>query len=192
MIQLALAVDPEARAARKVWEDEVEGVESAQYGRIARALFERLGDAVYPDATFTLRLAFGTVAGYEEDGTNIPPFTVVEGLFAKAEAEGNIEPYRVPESWVEAKESGRLDLSTPMNFVSTADIIGGNSGSPVIDRNGDVVGLIFDGNIHSLVLDFGYDDTLARAVSVDSRVIAEALKSVYEAKSLLDELTSGR
>lgn len=192
MIRLALTVDPEARAVRKIWEDEVEGIESAQYGRIARALFERLGDAVYPDATFTLRLAFGTVAGYEEDGAVVPPFTVVEGLFARAVEKENVEPYRVPESWVEAKESGRLDLSTPMNFVSTADIIGGNSGSPVVDRNGDVVGLIFDGNIHSLVLDFGYDDTLARAVSVDSRVIAEALKSVYEADSLLKELTGGR
>lgn len=191
MLALAAAVDPESRAVRKIWEDEVEGVESAQYARIARALFESLGDAVYPDATFTLRLAFGTVAGWEEDGETIPPYTRVEGLFEKAEAKGNVEPYRVPESWVEAKDSGRLDLSTPMNFVSTADIIGGNSGSPVVDREGKVVGLIFDGNIHSLILDFGYDDTLARAVSVDSRAIAEALKSVYQADALLNELTGG-
>lgn len=192
MIALAVAVDPESRAVRKVWEDEVEGVESAQYGRIAKALFESLGDAIYPDATFTLRLAFGTVAGWKEDGETIPPFTRVEGLFEKAEAKGNVDPYHVPESWVEAKDSGRLDLSTPMNFVSTADIIGGNSGSPVVDREGNVVGLIFDGNIHSLILDFGYDDTLARAVSVDSRAIAEALKSVYQANDLLDELTDGK
>ncbi|WP_235963899.1 S46 family peptidase [Tautonia rosea] len=191
MIALAVAVDPESRAVRKIWEDDVEGVESAQYGRIAKALFESLGDAIYPDATFTLRLAFGTVAGWEEDGETIPPYTQVEGLFEKAETKGNVDPYHVPESWVEAKESGRLDLSTPMNFVSTADIIGGNSGSPVVDREGKVVGLIFDGNIHSLILDFGYDDTLARAVSVDSRVIAEALKSVYQADALLNELTGG-
>ncbi|RUL89057.1 S46 family peptidase [Tautonia sociabilis] len=192
MIRLALAVDPEARAIRKTWEDRVEGVETAQYARIAEAMFKTQGDSVYPDATFTLRLAFGTVKGWEEDGKTIPPYTVVEGLFERAESHGNVEPYRVPESWVEAKEDGRLDLQTPMNFVSTADIIGGNSGSPVVDRDGQVVGLIFDGNIHSLILDFGYDDTLARAVAVDSRVIAEALRSVYGAEALLRELTEGR
>ncbi|QDV32552.1 S46 family peptidase [Tautonia plasticadhaerens] len=192
MIALALAVDPESRAVRKVWEDQVEGVESAQYGRIAEALFRAQGDAVYPDATFTLRLAFGTVKGWEEDGESIPPYTVVEGLFEKSRSEGDVEPYHVPESWIEARDSGRLGLDTPMNFVSTADIIGGNSGSPVVDRDGEVVGLIFDGNIHSLILDFGYDDSLARAVSVDSRVIAEALGSVYRAEALLRELTGGR
>lgn len=192
MVTLALAVDPESRAVRKIWEDQVEGVESAQYGRIAEALFQAQGDAVYPDATFTLRLAFGTVKGWEEDGKTIPPYTVVEGLFEKSRSKGDVEPYHVPESWVEARDSGRLALDTPMNFVSTADIIGGNSGSPVVDREGKVVGLIFDGNIHSLILDFGYDDTLARAVSVDSRVIAEALRSVYQAEGLLRELTGGR
>jgi hypothetical protein len=192
MIKLALAVEPESRAVRKVWEDEVEGVESAQYARIAEALFRAQGDAVYPDATFTLRLAFGTVKGWQEDGETIPPYTVVEGLFEKAQSRGNVDPYHVPESWVEARDAGRLDLQTPMNFVSTADIIGGNSGSPVVDRDGKVVGLIFDGNIHSLILDFGYDDTLARAVSVDSRVIAEALESVYQAETLLRELTRGQ
>ena len=192
MIKLALAVDPESRAVRKVWEDQIEGVESAQYGRIAEALFQIQGDSVYPDATFTLRLAFGTVKGWTEDGEIIPPYTRVEGLFEKSRSKGNTDPYHVPDRWVEAKESGRLDLQTPMNFVSTADIIGGNSGSPVINRDGEVVGLIFDGNIHSLILDFGYDDKLARAVSVDSRVIVEALESVYQADGLLRELTGAR
>ena len=189
MILLARAVDPEARAVRKIWEDQVEGIESAQYARIARATFETQGDTVYPDATFTLRLAFGTVAGWQENGETIPPFTEVAGLFERAETKGKVEPYRISESWIEAKQTGRLNLSTPMNFVSTADIIGGNSGSPVVDREGKVVGLIFDGNIHSLILDFGYDDKLARAVSVDSRVISEALRSVYQAEDLLRELT---
>jgi len=188
MIALARLVDDEARAVRKIWEDQVEGVESAQYAKIAEALFRIQGDSVYPDATFTLRLAFGTVAGYEENGDRIPPYTTIAGLFERAESKGNTPPYQVAKSWVEAKEAGRLDLESPFNFVSTADIIGGNSGSPVVDREGRVVGLIFDGNIHSLILDFGYDDTLARAISVDSRAILEALKSVYQAEELLREL----
>ena len=191
LIKLALAVDPEARAVRKVWEDQVEGVESSQYGRIAEALFRLQGDTVYPDATFTLRLAFGTVKGWEEQGEAIPPYTQIGGLFDRAESKGNADPYHVPDAWHDAKDDGRLDLDTPLNFVSTADIIGGNSGSPVVDREGRVVGLIFDGNIHSLILDFGYDDAKARAVSVDSRAIAEALQSVYNAEDLLRELTGG-
>ena len=102
------------------------------------------------------------------------------------------EPYAVPKSWHDAEIAGRLKLQTPFNFISTADIIGGNSGSPVVDRNNKVVGLIFDGNIHSLILDYGYDDTLARAVSVDSRAIIEALRSIYSAGFLADELTSAK
>ncbi len=192
MIKLALAVDADARRLRKIREDEVDGVESSQYGRIAKALFEDQGDSVYPDATFTLRLAFGTVKGYELDGKFIPPYTTIGGAFEHAAAHGNEEPYKLPESWFTAKRSGHLDLKTPLNFVSTADIIGGNSGSPVVDREGRVVGLIFDGNIHSLVLDFGYDDKLARAVSVDSRGIVEALKSIYQAENLLKELTGSK
>ncbi len=188
MITLAKLVDPAARAARKIREDKVEGVESAQYARIAKATFEEYGDAVYPDATFTLRLAFGTVAGYEVDGTRIEPYTVMGGAFTHAAAHGNKEPYELPKSWFEAKDSGVLKLDTPLNFVSTADIIGGNSGSPVIDRKGELVGIIFDGNIQSLVLDFAYEDQVSRAVSVDSRGIIEALRSIYRADGLLEEL----
>ena len=189
MIKLALAVDAESRALRKAREDEVEGVEAANYGLIAKALFEEKGDTVYPDATFTLRLAFGTVKGYEVDGKAVPPYTTIEGAFEHEAAHDAKAPYALPRSWHEAKAAGSLKLDTPMNFVSTADIIGGNSGSPVVNRANEVVGLIFDGNIQSLVLDFGYDDAVARAVSVDSRAIVEALRSVYRADELARELT---
>jgi hypothetical protein len=192
MVKLALAVDADARAARKRYEDEVEGVQTAQYRLIARALFEDRGDSIYPDATFTLRLAFGTVRGYESGGKSVPPFTTVGGAFKHAEAHGNADPYRLPESWFKARDSGRLALDTPLNFVSTADIIGGNSGSPVVDRDNKVVGLIFDGNIESLVLDFVYDDRLARAIAVDSRAILEALRHVYGAEALAGELAPDR
>jgi hypothetical protein len=188
MIKLALAVDADARAVRKQKEDEVDGVEASNYALIARALFEDKGASVYPDATFTLRLAFGVVKGYEIDGKAIPPFTTIGGAFEHASAHGNKEPYVLPASWHEAKKKGTLDLKSPLNFVSTADIIGGNSGSPVVNRENEVVGLIFDGNIQSLVLDFGYDDKVARAVSVDSRGIVEALRSIYHADRLVKEL----
>jgi hypothetical protein len=188
MIALAKLVDPAAREVRKIREDQVEGAEASGYAKIARALFEEYGDAVYPDATFTLRLAFGVVKGYEQDGQWIAPYTTIGGAFEHAAKHGNQEPYKLPESWIEAKREGRLNLETPLNFVSTADIIGGNSGSPVIDRKGELVGIIFDGNIQSLVLDFGYDDRQARAVSVDCRAIIEALRSVYRADALLGEI----
>ena len=191
LIQLALAVDPEARALRKQREDEVEGVESAQYALIARAIFADKGDSTYPDATFTLRLAFGTVKGYEVDGKDVAPYTSFAGAFPHAAEHGNADPYELPASWHKAKDGGALKLDTPLNFVSTADIIGGNSGSPVVNRENQVVGLIFDGNIQSLVLDYAYDDKVARAVSVDSRAIAEALRSIYHAEALLHELTGG-
>ncbi len=189
MIKLALAIDADARAVRKVREEEVEGVEASQYALIARAIFEDQGDRVYPDATFSLRLAFGTVKGYTIDGKTIPPYTTIAGAFEHEKAHGAKPPYQLPTSWHEAKKDGRLKLDTPMNFVSTADIIGGNSGSPVVNRDNEVVGLIFDGNIQSLVLDFGYEDRLARAVSVDSRAIVEALRDVYRASDLVKELT---
>ena len=169
MIKLALAVDAEARAVRKTREDEIEGVEAANYATIAQAIFDVKGDAVYPDATFTLRLAFGVVKSYEFDGKVIPPFTTIGGAFQHAKSHGNSPPYELPPSWIKARDSGKLGLDTPLNFVSTADIIGGNSGSPVVNRDNQVVGLIFDGNIQSLVLDFGYDDRQARAVSVTTR-----------------------
>jgi hypothetical protein len=192
MIKLAIAIDPDSRALRKTFEDEVEGVLTAQYGLISKAIFAEKGDSTYPDATFTLRLAFGTVRGYELHGKFIAPFTTIGGAFEHAQAHGNTPPYQLPPSWFKARDERRLRLDTPLNFVSTADIIGGNSGSPVVNRENEVVGLIFDGNIHSLVLDFVYDDRLARAISVDSRAIVEALQSIYGARELVEELTARR
>jgi len=192
MIKLALAVDADSRAVRKTHEDEVEGVEAANYAMIAKALFDDKGDAVYPDATFTLRLAFGVVKGYQIAPRSIPAYTTIGGAFAHAKAHGDQPPYELPRSWFVARDSGKLNLDTPLNFVSTADIIGGNSGSPVVNRDNEIVGLIFDGNIQSLVLDFGYDDRLARAVSVDSRAILEALRSIYHADRLVEELAGPR
>jgi hypothetical protein len=191
MIKLAIAVDSASREVRKVHEDQVEGVEEASYAQIAKANFELKGDAVYPDATFTLRLAFGLVSGYKLGSDTVPAYTTMNGAFAHAKYHGDKPPYQLPKTWFDARDAGRLALETPFNFVSTADIIGGNSGSPVVNRDNEIVGLIFDGNIQSLVLDFGYDDRVARAVSVDSRAIIEALKSVYSAGRLVNELTGG-
>src|SRR5206468_1411787 len=128
----------------KTHEDEVEEVEATSYAQIAKALFDEKGDAVYPDATFTLRLAFGVVKGYQLDQRPIPAYTTIGGAFDHAKAHGNQPPYQLPKSWFIARDSGKLNLDTPLNFVSTADIIGGNSGSPVVNRANEVVGLIFD------------------------------------------------
>jgi hypothetical protein len=160
------------------------------YDQIARAKFAVEGSNVYPDATFTLRLAFGTVKGYVEDGKKIPPMTTFAGLYERAKEHNYREPFNLPERWIKKKD--KLNLNTPFNFVCTADIIGGNSGSPVVNRNAEVVGLIFDGNIQSLVLDFAYTDEQARAVSVHSEGILEALRSVYAADGLVAEITSGK
>jgi hypothetical protein len=164
-------------------------VEDASYAQIAKANFALKGDAVYPDATFTLRLAFGAVRGYKLGDQTIAAFTTLGGAFAHAKYHGDKPPYQLPKSWHDARAAGRLALETPFNFVSTADIIGGNSGSPVVNRDNEIVGLIFDGNIQSLVLDFGYDDRVARAVSVDSRGLIEALQAIYGAGRIVTELT---
>jgi hypothetical protein len=189
LIKLALAVDADARKLRKQYEDQVEAVDTVQYGLIAKARFAELGESTYPDATFTLRLAYGTVKGLETEGKVIPAYTTIGGAFEHARVHGDSPPYQLPPSWIEAKKERRLRLDTPFNFISTADIIGGNSGSPVVNRENEVVGLIFDGNIDSLVLDFAYDDRLARAVSVDSRAMLEALRTIYKADTIVKELT---
>jgi hypothetical protein len=185
MIQLALLVDAPSRAVRKTIETQDETKRQA-YGQIAKAKFAIEGTSTYPDATFTLRLAFGQVKGYEENGKQIPFQTRLGGLYERGAEHNNKPPFDVPERWLKAKD--RLDLNTPYNFVSTADIIGGNSGSPTINKNAEFVGIIFDGNIYSLVLDFVYTDVKARAVSVHSSAIMEALRKVYDAGELADEL----
>ncbi|HEX6882805.1 MAG TPA: S46 family peptidase [Planctomycetota bacterium] len=187
LVELARLFDAENRALRKRYEGEVEAVEREAYAKIAAAQFAILGEDVYPDATFTLRLTFGTVRGYTENGKPVAPFTDFAGLYARGAERGNQPPFEVPERWVEKKSD--LALDTPYNFVADLDIIGGNSGSPVFNAAGEVVGLIFDGNIQSLVLDIAYESEQARAVSVDSRAIVEALKSVYGMTELVHEIT---
>jgi len=187
MILLARLVDPDARAVRKTIETQVDEVKRQAYSQIAKAKYALEGANTYPDATFTLRLAFGVVKGYEENGKQIPFETTFAGLYERAAEHHDKPPFDLPPRWVENK--GKLDLSTPFNFVCTADIIGGNSGSPVINKDAEVVGLIFDGNIQSLVLDFIYSEKQARAVAVHSRGIIEALRKVYGNDALADELT---
>lgn len=186
MIVLARAVDPEARAVRKRYETEVLGSERVNYAKVSRALFDVEGTKLYPDATFTLRLSYGAVKGYEENGKHVPPFTTFAGLYKRAADHGNKYPFELPPRWKEKKSA--LNMNTPFNFVSTNDIIGGNSGSPVINKNAELVGLIFDGNIQSLVGNFVYDETQNRAVSVDSRAMMEALRKLYGASEAADEL----
>jgi hypothetical protein len=187
MIVLARSIDDEARKLNKRYEVEVQANERANYAKIARALFDIEGTKLYPDATFTLRLSYGAVKGYQENGKRVGPFTNFAGLYKRAADHGNKFPFELPPRWIEKKSA--INLNTPFNFVSTNDIIGGNSGSPVINRNAELVGLIFDGNIQSLVGDFIYDDSQNRAVAVDARAMMEALRKVYGATEAANELT---
>ncbi len=184
MIELARALDPDARAIRKKVEAEVDGPMKRQQELLAKARFAVYGDSTYPDATFTLRLSYGTVKGWVEGDNTVSPFTDIAGAFDRATG---ADPFALPDSWIRSK--GRLNLATPMNFVTTNDIIGGNSGSPLVNRKGEVAGLIFDGNIHSLGGDYGYDPALNRSVAVDSAALLEAMDKVYGAGRLVKELT---
>jgi len=187
LILLARLVDAEARAVRKIVETQIDEPKRQAYAEIAKVKFALEGLTTYPDATFTLRLSYGVVKGFQEYGKPVPFETTYAGLYERSAENHNRPPFDLPPRWEAAKK--KLDLGTPLNFVCTADIIGGNSGSPVINKNAEVVGLIFDGNIQSLVLDFAYTEEQARAVSVHSRGIIEALRKVYEANDLADELT---
>jgi hypothetical protein len=189
MIVLARTIDPKARELRKRYENEVIGVERANYSKIARARFDTEGTKLYPDATFTLRLSYGAVKGYMENGKKVAPFTTLGGLYDRSTQFKSEFPYNLPPRWLEKKSA--VDLKTPFNFVSTDDIIGGNSGSPTINKNGELVGLIFDGNIQSLVGDFMYDESVNRAISVDVRAMNEVLRKVFGANDIADELTKG-
>jgi hypothetical protein len=186
MIRLALLVDPPSRAVRTRFEQQVEEPQRSAYGKLANARFALFGTEIYPDATFTLRLAFGLVKGYRENGQDVPAWTTIAGAFQRAEEHGSKEPFALPKSWLDAK--ARLNLDTPLNFVCTADIIGGNSGSPVVDRQGELVGIIFDGNLPSLVWDYIFNDEVGRATSVHGSAILEALRKIYGAGALADEL----
>ena len=186
-IRLALAVDADSRELRQRFEAEVESVDDRQGGLLAQARFARDGTRVYPDATFSLRLSYGVVKGWEERGVQITPYTDFGGLFRRATG---APPFSLPPSWLRRQPT--LDMSQRLNFVTTHDITGGNSGSPVINRAGDVVGLIFDGNLLSLGGDYLYDESVNRAVSVHSGAIVAALREVYAAEGLADELLGGR
>jgi hypothetical protein len=189
MIDLARLVDGPAREARKLYNAQEE-IKKQAYSEIAKARFAIEGTSNYPDATFTLRLSYGTVRGYEQDGKQVPAFTDFTGLYQRSAEHDSKAPFDLPQRWIDKKS--KLDLSTHFNFVSDADIIGGNSGSPVVNKAGEFVGIIFDGNIQSLVLDCLYTDKQARAVSVDSAAIIEALRKVYDTGALADELEGGK
>ena len=184
MIQLAKSVDPDARAIRKRFEDEVEGPQKLGAERIAKARYAAYGTGVYPDATFTLRLNFGTVQGWNEPDHAVEPFTKLATLFDRATG---ADPFRVPDSWLKVR--GTLDPATHFDFSSNNDIVGGNSGSPAINAAGNVVGLLFDGNIHSISGSYWFDTEKNRAVAVDTTIIREALTKVYGADALYKEMS---
>ena len=185
LIRLARMLESEYRRLREI-SDELEELERQAYAKITEATIATQGTSNYPDATFTLRLAFGTVKGYVEDGKDVRSWTTMGGAFQHETAHGAEGDWVLPESWQDNQK--RIDLATPLNFVCTADIIGGNSGSPVINRKAELVGVIFDGNIQSLTSDYMYSDEVARAISVHSNAIREALRNIYDAEALADEL----
>ena len=186
LIDMARRIDPVTREIRKWVDDNVESVETTAGEKIGKARFAAYGKSTYPDATFTLRLSYGTVKGYPMNGTEAPPKTTLYGLYDRADSFGLKPPFDLPQRYLERR--GALELSTPINFVSTCDIIGGNSGSPVINKNAELVGLIFDGNIESLVGDYVYNIENNRAVAVHTGAMTEALRKLYDAGALADEL----
>jgi hypothetical protein len=183
MIELARLVDAPARAVRKRYEDEVEAPVQSASEKIARARFRVYGTSIPPDATFTLRLNFGTVQGWVENGQQIEPFTYLRTLFERATGQ---EPFKVPDSWLAVKD--QLDLDTKFNLSTNNDIVGGNSGSPLIDADSRLVGLMFDGNIHSISGAFWFDPEKNRAVAVHPAIMLEGLRKVYKANEVLSEL----
>ena len=187
LIVLMRQVEPEALALHQKDEDEVQSVLRVGGTAIGKALFAKDGFNVPPDATFTLRLSYGDVKGYKTNGKDYPWFTTMGGAYEHAAQHGSKPPFELPQSWLKYKSA--INLKTPFDTVSTPDIIGGNSGSPVINKDAEVVGIIFDGNIESLPWNFEYSDKVARSIEVDSRAIMEALRKIYHADALVNELT---
>ncbi|HUE85844.1 MAG TPA: S46 family peptidase [Vicinamibacterales bacterium] len=183
MILLAREVDQEARRLRRIYQEEVEGPERVAQQQIAEARFRIYGTDIYPDATFTLRLSYGTVSGWNEAGTRVEPFTRLGRMYERATG---APPFELPKRWLEAGQ--RLDMNTRANFVTTNDIIGGNSGSPVVGAHGRIVGLVFDGNIHSIAGSYWFDPEMNRTVAVHPQFIRAALGQVYPAGALGKEL----
>ena len=182
-IVLARTLDPQARALRDRYDAEVEAPMDLAYERIARASFDLYGTDTYPDATFTLRVTYGAVNGWTEKGAQVDPYTVLSRLYERTTGR---DPFRLPDSWLAAKS--KLDPTTRFNFVATTDITGGNSGSPVVDAKGRLVGLAFDGNIHSIAGSYWFDEQKNRTVSVHPAIMLEALQKVYSADRLIKEL----
>jgi hypothetical protein len=184
LIDFARRLDPLARAVRADTENNVQSVITKNAALISKARFALEGTGTYPDATFTLRLTYGVVADYADNGRTVPPTTDFAGAYAHATGR---YPFALPSTWIAAEKS--VNPQAILNFVTSNDIIGGNSGSPIISRSGEVIGLVFDGNIQSLGGEFGYDGRDNRAVSVATTGIVEALKSIYHADRLEKELT---
>ena len=185
MIRFMLRIDPEARRVRREYEDKVDGPAARAAGAIAKARFAVYGDSVYPDGTFTLRLSFGRVAGWTWRGKAVPPSTRFAGLYDRATGQ---PPFDLDPRWIAARP--RLNPDTIFDLATTNDIIGGNSGSPLLNAKGEVIGTAFDGNIQSLGGDYGYDGRVNRAVAVSAAAITEALRKVYGADALASELTA--
>ena len=187
VLALALRVDAAGRAARKQYEDEVEAVEKKNAEVLAKARFATSGTSTYPDATFTLRLSYGRVKGWTEAGVPVAPITTLAGAFARHTGR---DPFALPASWLAARS--RLDLATPFDVVTDNDIIGGNSGSPLVNQRGELVGLVFDGNIRSLGGEYGFDAATNRTVAVQGAAILEALAKIYGADRIVRELAPAR
>ena len=188
MLELAGIVDLAARPARKIDDADNDSKQRA-YAQIYQARVELKQAPAYPDATGTLRLAYGTVTGYDAGGHFVEPLTDIAGLYARAAEHGDKDMFHLPRAWAEQKAT--LNLATPLNFATTADILGGNSGSPVVNEQGEFVGIIFDGNEPSLSGRYAYDPVENRSVAVDSAAILEALRHVYAAPALAAELELG-
>jgi hypothetical protein len=188
MIVLARQVDAQALLLRRRYQKEALEVEGENYPRIAEALKIILGEDGYPDANFTLRLSYGRVKGYAENKLLIPPFTFFNGLYDRAEQKKNVPPFKLPELWVDRSKA--LELKAPFNFITTNDVAGGNSGSPVVNQKGELVGIIFDSNRHALVGRYFYEGERGRAIALDVRAMLASLRDVYQAEALLTELQS--